>query len=118
VELPRFAVEALVEHRKRMFAESNLSAPVVFCTKTGNHIGKSNFIRQVYGPLLQRAEVPYRKFHTFRHTHASELLARGESVVDVARRLGDSPEVILRTYAHFLPGAGPRIAKRLEEMYG
>ncbi len=38
--------------------------------------------------------------------------------MDVARRVGDSPEVILRTYAHFIPGSGPRIARRLEEMYG
>jgi integrase len=91
---------------------------VVFCTTTRNYIAKANFIRKVYRPLLVKAEVPYRKFHTFRHTHASELLARGESVVDVARRLGDSPEVVLRTYAHFIPGSGPRIAKRLEEMYG
>jgi integrase len=64
------------------------------------------------------SEVPYRKFHTFRHTHVSELLARGESVVDVARRIGDRPDVVLKIYAHFIPGAGKRIATRLEEMYG
>jgi integrase len=118
IELPPFAVDLLHEHRKAMLAEGSLSAPVVFCTTTRNYIAKANFIRKVYRPLLAEAEVPYRKFHTFRHTHASELLARGESVVDVARRLGDSPEVVLRTYAHFIPGSGPRIAKRLEEMYG
>jgi integrase len=39
-------------------------------TKTGNFIGKSNFIRQVYALLLARAGVAYPKFHTFRHTHA------------------------------------------------
>jgi integrase len=61
---------------------------------------------------------PSRKFHTFRHTHVSELLSRGESVVHVARRVGDRPEVILKTYAHWIPGSGKRIAGRLEEMYG
>jgi hypothetical protein len=55
---------------------------------------------------------------TFRHTHVSELLARGESVVDVARRVGDRPEVILKTYAHFLPGGGGGVACRLDPMYG
>ena len=118
IDLPRFAVEGLREHRKRMLAEGNVAAPVVFCTTTGNYIGKSNFIRQVYQPLLKRAGVARRKFHTFRHTHVSELLSRGESVVDVARRIGDRPEVVLKTYAHFLPGAGGKIAKRLDEMYG
>jgi integrase len=118
VELPRFGVEALADHRKRMLAEGNLAAPTVFCTRTGNYISKGNLVREVYRPVLAKAEVTYRKFHTFRHTHVSALLAHGESVVDVARRVGDSPEVILRTYAHFIPGAGPRIAQRLEKMYG
>jgi len=44
--------------------------------------------------------------------------SRGESVVDVARRIGDRPEVVLKTYAHFLPGGDGKIAKRLDEMYG
>jgi integrase len=101
-----------------MLAEGHLSGPVVFCTSTGNYIGRGNSIKKTYAPLLKAAKVPYRKFHTFRHTHVSELLKAGESVVSVARRVGDSPEVILRTYAHYLPGSGPRIARRVEELYG
>jgi integrase len=118
VDIPKFAVEALAEHRKTMLKEGNVSASVVFCTRTGHFISKSSFVRQVYARMLAKAEVPYRKFHTFRHTHVSELLSRGESVVDVARRIGDRPEVILKTYAHWIPGAGKKIAARLEEMYG
>lgn len=117
LDLPRFAVEALREHCVRMLAEGNVAA-TVFCTKTGHFISKSSFIRQIYLPLLKRAGVPRRKFHTIRHTHVSELLSRGESVLDVARRVGDRPEVILKTYAHFLPGAGGKIAQRLDEMHG
>jgi integrase len=118
VDLPRFAVLALAEHRKSMLREGNLQAQVVFCTKTGHFISKSSFVRQVHAPLLARAGVPYRKFHTFRHTHVSELLARGVNVVDVARRVGDRPEVILKTYAHWIPGAGKQIATKLDAMYG
>ena len=106
IDIPRFTVDALAEHKRLMFKEGNLSAPVVFCTRTGHFMSNSSFIRQVHTPLLARAKVTYRKFHTFRHTHVSELLARGESVVDVAQRIGDRPEVILKTYAKFLPGAG------------
>jgi integrase len=118
VELPRFAVDVLLGHRKRALAEGTVAAATVFCTRTGGFISKSSFIRQVYKPLLVKAGVAYRKFHTFRHTHVSELLARGESVVEVARRVGDRPDVILKTYAHFLPDQGKKIASRLEEMYG
>jgi integrase len=118
VELLRFAVDALVDHRKRMLAEGNLGAAVVFCSRNGGFIEKTNLIRKVWQPLLERAGVPYRKFHSIRHTHVSELLARSVSVVDVARRVGDRPEVILKTYAHFIPGGGAGVARRLDEMYG
>jgi len=90
----------------------------MFCTKTGHFIGKSSFIRQVYTPLLKRAGVPYRKVHTFRHTHVSQLLAQGGSVVNVARRIGDRPEVILKTSAHFLPRNADRLTSRLDALCG
>jgi hypothetical protein len=38
--------------------------------------------------------------------------------VDVARRIGDRPEVLLKTYAHFLPGSGAHIPARLDSLYG
>jgi integrase len=118
VDLPGFAVEALRRHYHADRTDAERLAPVLFCTRTGGFLSKSSFICQVYKPLLKRAGVPYRKFHTFRHTHVSELLSRGESVVDVARRVGDRPDVILKTYAHFLPGSGATIGRRLDEMYG
>ena len=63
-------------HLKRLLADGQVCRATFFCTKTGHFISKSSFIRQVYTPLLKRAGVPYRKFHTFRHTHVSQLLAR------------------------------------------
>jgi integrase len=118
VELPSFAVDAIREHLKRLLAEGNASAPVIFCTRPGGFISKSSFVRQVYRPLLRKAGVPYRKFHTFRHTHISQLLADGESVVDVARRVGDSPETIYRSYAHAMPTNAGRLTARLSALYG
>jgi integrase len=118
-DLPRFCVNALHEHRKRMLAEGrDVKLGPVFLTRTGNYIEKSNLICKVYVPLLAAARVPYRKFHTFRHTHVSELLSRGVSVVDVARRIGDRPEVVLKSYAHWLPKPSRAITDRLEAMYG
>jgi integrase len=117
LELPAFAVEALHEHRKAMVAEGNAAAPV-FSTKTGNYLGKSNFIRQVYRPMLARAGVRYRKFHTFRHTHASDLLAAGRDLVWVAARLGDTKEVVLKTYSHLIHRQDGGDAQFLDCLYG
>jgi integrase len=116
VSLPTFCIDALRAHRERMEVAGLLAAPV-FCTRTGGYLSKSSFVRQDHKPLLARAQVRYRKFHTFRHTHVSELLAAGESVVEVARRIGDSPEVVLKTYAHYLPSSSNHLASKIDRLY-
>jgi len=57
--------------------------------------------------------------HDLRHTHASKLIAAGWDVVEVAKRLGDRIETVLRVYAHEFD-ARRRSAERqaaLEQMY-
>ena len=41
-------------------------------------------------------------FHSLRHWCASSLLAAGAPVPAVAGHLGDVPETVMRTYAHWL----------------
>jgi integrase len=119
IDLPRFTLEALHEHRKKMLAEGHdVKTGPVFVTRTGNFIGKSNLIRQVHRPLLKRAGLPIHKFHALRHTHASNLLARGRNLRELSERLGhSSPELTLRVYAHLMPGAGKETAKILDQMF-
>jgi integrase len=64
-------------------------------------------------------EHPLPVIHDLRHTHASKLIAAGWDPVEVAKRLGDRIETILRTYAHEFD-ARKRSAERqaaLEAMY-
>jgi integrase len=134
IKLPRLAVEALREHRRAMLAEGNISAPV-FCTRTGQFIGKSNLIRQVFKPILKRANqtaleeakkmgtepllLPDIRFHDLRHTHASLLLAKGCSIKAVSRRLGHSNvELTLRVYCHVMPSDDDRLADGIEGLIG
>jgi integrase len=42
-------------------------------------------------------------WHVLRHSAASEWLAKGLSLAKTAAYLGDTKEVVLATYAHFLP---------------
>ena len=41
--------------------------------------------------------------HVLRHTAASEWLSKSLSLAKVAAYLGDTQEVVLRTYSHFMP---------------
>jgi integrase len=115
ITLPVFALDALHGHRQAMVAEGNASA-VVFCTKTGNYIAKSNLTRWTFAPILKKAGLKLR-FHDLRHTHASLLLAKGHSIKAVAKRLGHSDVAMtLRTYAHVLPDDDGRLADAFQRM--
>jgi integrase len=58
---------------------------------------------EVWNQTRKRAGLPVARFHTARHTYASALLSHRLSVAAVARYLGDTPVVLLRTYAHLMP---------------
>jgi integrase len=132
IKLPAFVLDALHQHRQKMLIEENISKPV-FCTKTGQYLGKSNLIRQVFKPIIKNANekalgeakktqssptlLPDIRFHDLRHTHASILLAHGESIKAVSQRLGHSTvELTLRVYYHLLPGADDALADRLQKL--
>ena len=71
---------------------------------------------------LDRAgiDAPRPRLHDLRHSHASNLIAAGWDVVEVAARVGDSVETVLRVYSHEFD-AKRRSAERrasLEERYG
>src|SRR5262249_6203764 len=117
IELPKFVVDALHVHQAAMLKEGNITAPV-FCTRSGRHISRTNFIRKSHTWLLEKAGVPYRKFHTYRHTHVSTLLASGLSVVETARRIGDTVTQVTKTYAHVIDRDRGAMAKRIEALYG
>jgi integrase len=57
-------------------------------------------------------------FHVLRHSHAVALLTAGVDVRTAAGRLGHTPTVLLRTYAHFVKPADQAAAKRLEQFLG
>lgn len=118
VSLPPFVTDALREHRAKMLAEGNIAGPV-FCAKGGGYRRKSNMIRQAWKPMLKQAGLPAIRFHDLRHTHASLLLAAGESIKAVSQRLGHGTiDITLKTYYHLLPDADSSLSDRLQRMFG
>jgi integrase len=134
IRLPAFVLQALREHLKAAMADGLAAAPV-FCTKTGTHIYKSNFLRQIFRPIVKRANAAERKraeetntqadlipeavrFHDLRHTHASQLVAAGHSIKAVSQRLGHaSIEITLRVYAHLMPNDDEKLAAGAEVLF-
>jgi len=103
------------ETERQEWAEAYEKSGAVFTNENGTKLFADR-IAQAFDRWSAAAPVPTIRFHDLRHTHASLLLAQGVPVVDVAYRLGDTPETILSTYAHFIPGQGQAAATLFAQM--
>jgi integrase len=135
VVLPPFVMAALSDHRTAALKAAQITAPV-FCTRTGTFTSKNNLVRQVFRPLITKANkdeqtradktetqsdlIPTAiRFHDLRHTHASHLIAAGHSIKAVSRRLGHADIAItLKVYAHLMPNDDEKFAAGVETLYG
>lgn len=107
VRLCAVAVDALKGHRTRQLQERlALGAAwhdqdLVFTNSIGRPCEARNVIRTSYKPLLERAGVPYVKFHALRHSAATLLLAQGIHPAIVAQMLGHTTiSMTIDTYSH------------------
>jgi integrase len=117
IDLPAFAIEALVRHKARMMPEGFLAGPV-FPDTEGSWLRKSNFTRKVFKPLLKKAGLPDVRFHDLRHGHATLMLSLGEHPKVVQERLGHSQiSLTLDTYSHVLPSVHRGAAAKIDEQF-
>src|SRR5262249_55764809 len=65
--------------------------------------------------VLRMLKLPIVTLHALRHTHVSQLIASGEDVVTVSRRIGHSnPAVTLGVYSHLFGNTDERAASAVE----
>jgi integrase len=72
-------------------------------------------VNRAWKRLLARLGLRHRALHALRHAVASHLLAATGDVAEVAAFLGDSPQMVLATYAHATKRSDPAAA--LEGVY-
>jgi len=75
----------------------------VFCNIRKGRIGRGlseDAVYEIQDALIRRSGIKF-SWHIFRHTHASEAIAQGYSLLDVADRLGHaSPQTTNSIYKH------------------
>jgi integrase len=77
---------------------------LVFPNAAGRVAGYPQFIECVWQPLLAKAGLPYRKYHSTRHTFATWLLTDGTDMRWVQDQLGHaSIAQTVGTYGHLQP---------------
>jgi integrase len=92
-----------------------LHTPYLFPARRGGLFDLPNFRRREWQPALEAAGIKRpARIYDLRSTFASNALAAGVSVFEVARVMGTSVLMIERAYGTLLDGAGADIARRLD----
>lgn len=108
IPLPALCVKALKEHRARMEREGRSTKPdaFVFVGETGKPLDRHNYIKRVFAPLTEKAELEGVTFHQLRHTWATLQSGLGMPVRDMSAMLGHSKtSVTMDIYAHAVSDA-------------
>ena len=123
ITLPATTVAMLRAHRVQLLelrfalGLGNIVAEtLVFSTIEGGLLSPDNLSRD-WRRVCGAKKLPRVPFHALRHTHASLLIAGGEDILTISRRLGHSKaSVTLDTYGHLMKGTDAAAALAIEKV--
>jgi integrase len=118
IALDTHTVAALTEHRERqkferaLWGDAYVDYDLVFCRENGEPLDPSRF-SETFAAAVRWAKLPPIRLHDLRHTHATHLLANGESLKVVSERLGHADvKITLQRYSHVIPGLDAEAARK------
>ncbi|MEX3600534.1 tyrosine-type recombinase/integrase [Kocuria carniphila] len=113
VVLPKAITVQLRDHVKDISQRS-----LIFVSKTGNRLDNSRFHKDVWKPTINAVDDHLHErptIHDLRHTHASQLIAKGVPLTVIQRRLGhESIKTTSDTYGHLAADADVAAAAALD----
>lgn len=109
-------LEALVAQEKLKLGEAYTENDLLFPSETGAYIHPRNLLRS-WERALEKANIPYRKFHALRHTYATTLFENGASILTVSRLLGHSSIRTTEIYTHILEDIKAKEVECLNSIY-
>lgn len=75
-------------------------------------------VERTWKAILKGAGLPDVRFHSLRHTHATQLLANGVPIMEVSKRLGHAqPSTTLNKYGHVLKGYERTIPNKVQAIF-
>ena len=90
----------------------------LFPAAEGGYIGLDTWRTREWYPALEAAGIERRGPYHLRHTFATEALAAGVSIFELARLMGTSVQMIDRTYGHLARDSEDAIRARLDARAG
>lgn len=95
-----------------------LDTPLVFPAALDGYVNLNNWRRRDWYPALGAVGLRRRGPYQLRHTFATEALAAGISIFELARIMGTSVAMIDRTYGHLARDSEEAIRTRLDARAG
>jgi integrase len=91
-----------------------LDTPLLFPAPRGGYIGLDTWRSREWYPALEAAGIAKRGPYNLRHTFATEALAAGISIFELARLMGASVKTIDKHYGHLAQDSEDAIRARFE----
>jgi len=92
-------LDILVKEERLRLGPDYKPNKLLFPSITGTYIDDKN-LRTSWKRALNRANIPYKKFHALRHTYATRMIENGVELLTVSRLLGHSTIKTTEVYAH------------------
>jgi integrase len=122
IKLPTYAIVTLREYKKAQAAQRIALGELwkdedwIFTAWNGTPLNPDTFSGW-FKRFIKKTDLPDISIHSLRHTNAALLIAGGENVRTVSRRLGHSQtSTTLNIYSHAIESADARAAQTLENL--
>jgi len=113
VPLTQRSLKLLKELKLKQASKSK----IIFCTSSGTHILKRNFLR-TFHTILKRIGIPKCGVHSLRHTFATRLFENNVPPKTISKLLGHSSvSTTLNIYTHVLPSVEQDAIKVLDILH-
>jgi integrase len=97
-------IRRLYTKRKEEALKSGRNEPEPIVFHTNGQYTSQNTVRNIWRRILKKAELDFRKFHSIRHTFASQLIADGHSLAYVKEAMGHgSIQITVDVYGYLIP---------------
>jgi integrase len=125
IPLTPLAIASLKRHKVKQLEERLAHGAdwnpdrLVFTTTTGTAYSQTNYCKQQYIPMIEKARLPYIRAHDLRHTAATLLLLEGVQPLAVSEMLGHaSVAFALQTYGHVQAEMRKPARDAMERLFG